>query len=93
MCCPLQPAIDIFSIVTNLWLFYIQPVVGKNNATTSTFASVGGDSVCFIDSKSGKVRSKYVKEGEEFFSVSWSYFKTDSLSQDDTFVAVGGKNG
>ena len=34
-----------------------------------------------------------MKEGEEFFSVSWSYFKTDSLSQDDTFVAVGGKNG
>ena len=71
----------------------IQPFVGKNNGTTSTFASVGGDSVCFIDSKNGKVRSKYVKEGEEFFSVAWSYFRTDSLSQDDTFVAVGGKNG
>ena len=33
-----------------------EPDVFKNGETTSTFASCGGDSVCFINSKTGKVR-------------------------------------
>ena len=51
---------------------------------------MGGDAVCFVECKTNKVRAKYVKEGEEFFSIAWSYF-SDDLNQTDTFVAAGGK--
>lgn len=55
-----------------IWAVAFEPDVIRNGETTSLFASCGGDSVCFINAKTGKVRSKFVDPEEEFFCCSWS---------------------
>jgi len=43
-----------------IWSVEFEPDVIRNGETTGVFASCGGDSVCFINAKTGKVKNKFV---------------------------------
>ena len=49
-----------------------EPDIERPGQTTSVVATCGGDSVCFIDCKSGKVIKKYKEPGEEFYCITWT---------------------
>ena len=78
-----------------IWAVEFEPDVVRNGATTSLLASCGGDTICFVNVKTGKVRSKFVEPGEEFFCCSWSAQPISGkglVTQQDTILAVGGKS-
>ena len=61
--------------------------------TTTTCATCGGDSVCFVDCSTGCVMKKYKQPGETFYCVAWTtvYLDYDSeKKRKGNLIAAGG---
>lgn len=51
-------------------------------------ATCGGETVCIIDANGAKVKSKFYKQGEEFYTLDWA--RVDSEKFDSNILACGG---
>ena len=64
--------------------------------TTTTCATCGGDSVCFIDCSTGRVMKKYKQPGETFYCLAWSTvyldYDTDKKRKANLIAAGGYQN-
>ncbi|KAK6639215.1 hypothetical protein RUM43_007485 [Polyplax serrata] len=78
---------DAADVQTNVWECAFQPQgSSKYGETSNIVATCGGNSICFIDIKTGKVMKKYYasKSGENFFTLSWTRIKGHNI------LAAGG---
>lgn len=64
--------------------------------TTTTCATCGGDSVCFVDCSTGRVMKKYKQPGETFYCLAWTTvyldYDTDKKRKANLIAAGGYQN-
>ena len=61
--------------------------------TTTMCATCGGDSVCFVDCKTGRVMKKYKQPGETFYCLAWTTVTMDlgdNRKKKANLIAAGG---
>lgn len=82
---------------TKVWMCAFEPDIQKPGHTTNVVATCGGDSICFIDCKSGTVLKKYRQENEDFYCLAWTILKyRNELSGEEKTIAalaVAGRSG
>lgn len=78
---------------TQVWGCEFEPDPEREGHTTTTCATCGGDSVCFVDCSTGRVMKKYKQPGETFYCVAWTtvYLDYDSeKKRKGNLIAAGG---
>lgn len=78
---------------TQVWGCEFEPDPERKGHTTTTCATCGGDSVCFVDCSTGRVMKKYKQPGETFYCLAWTTVCLDSDSDQKhkaNLIAAGG---
>lgn len=76
---------DAADVQTQIWHCAFEP----HSSSPKLLASCGGNSVCFIDVRTGKVEGKYYSDkGDVFYSLCWT--TVTDLKNEENIVAVGG---
>lgn len=78
---------------TQVWGCEFEPDPERKGYTTTTCATCGGDSVCFVDCSTGRVMKKYKQPGETFYCLAWTTVCLDADSDNKhnaNLIAAGG---
>ncbi|XP_078598919.1 leucine-rich repeat and WD repeat-containing protein 1-like isoform X1 [Branchiostoma floridae x Branchiostoma japonicum] len=79
---------------TMVWKCVFEPDPDNTDKSTSIVATCGGESVCLLDCRTGKIVQKFTQPKEEFFCVTWMTIPLDGKSEKMTnILVVGGKRG
>ncbi|XP_019620706.1 PREDICTED: leucine-rich repeat and WD repeat-containing protein 1-like isoform X1 [Branchiostoma belcheri] len=79
---------------TMVWKCVFEPNPDKTEESTSIVATCGGESVCLLDCRTGKVVQKFSQPKEDFFCVVWMTIPLDDKKEKMTnILVVGGKKG
>ncbi|XP_033116275.1 leucine-rich repeat and WD repeat-containing protein 1-like [Anneissia japonica] len=83
----------------NVWKCAFEPDPANPKNSTSTVATCGGNSVCLIDCKTGKVMKRYKHENveEEFYCLAWTTLEMEvgdsKGARKSNILAIGGARG
>lgn len=81
---------------TQVWGCEFEPDPERKGHTTTTCATCGGDSVCFVDCSTGRVMKKYKQPGETFYCLAWTTvyldYDTDKKRKANLIAAGGYQN-
>ncbi|CAH1231635.1 LRWD1 [Branchiostoma lanceolatum] len=79
---------------TMVWKCVFEPNPDNTEESTSIVATCGGESVCLLDCRTGKIVQKFSQPREDFFCVAWMTIPLDGKSEKMTnILVVGGKRG
>ncbi|XP_070572607.1 leucine-rich repeat and WD repeat-containing protein 1-like [Ptychodera flava] len=80
---------------TKVWRCLFEPNPEHPDESSDTVATCGGEAICLIDCKSGKVMKKYKQPNEDFYAIAWTsvHIEIGGKKQPANLLAAGGKNG
>ncbi|KAL7064544.1 hypothetical protein AAHC03_05742 [Spirometra sp. Aus1] len=81
---------DPLDCSTKVWRCAFEPnPLDPKNSTTTVVATCGGECVCLIDCRTGKVMKRFKHIGEEFYTVAWTTVEMATGHQTNLLAAAG----
>ncbi|CAH8493925.1 unnamed protein product [Schistosoma turkestanicum] len=81
---------DPLDCETKVWRCAFEPSVNNpTNETSTIVATCGGECVCLIDCKSGRVMKRFKHFGEEFYTLAWTTVEMAAGHKTNLLAAAG----
>lgn len=81
---------DPLDCETKVWRCAFEPSVNNpSNETSTIVATCGGECVCLIDCKSGRVMKRFKHFGEEFYTLAWTTVEMAAGHRTNLLAAAG----
>ncbi|THD24785.1 Leucine-rich repeat and WD repeat-containing protein 1 [Fasciola hepatica] len=81
---------DPLDCETKVWRCAFEPSVNDpHNETSTVVATCGGECVCLIDCRSGRVMKRFKHFGEEFYTLAWTTVEMSTGHKTNLLAAAG----